>query len=128
MRDFVYSDLDSRLHVKNSGEIKIVYDEEVITQSIKTILSTISGERVRNPIGSSLVRLLFEPMTIDTARDIKQRMVEDIRRNEPRIADLSVFVRPDFDGNSYDVVINARVRQISRPIEIQTRLRAMGTS
>lgn len=127
MKDYVYSDIENPLIVKQCGNVGIVYDEAVIVQSIKNILATIAGERVRSPLGSSLLRYLFEPMSKQAENQIRDTMITDIMKHEPRLSDLQVYVRANFDKNYYDVIVIAAIREVRRPVEIRTRLRSMAT-
>ena len=127
MKDYVYSDIQHPLIVRQCGNVGIVYDDDVIVQSIKSILATVAGERVRSPMGSSLLRYLFEPMSKNAENDIRDIMVRDIMKHEPRLSNLRVFVRANFDENFYDVIVLAAVNEVRRPIELRTRLNSMAT-
>ena len=59
-----------------------------------------------NPeIGCSLRGLLFDPIDEITALEIRDRIIETLRKHEPRIGTLLVDVSSDADGNSYDVKV-----------------------
>lgn len=125
MRSYVYSDMKDPLTVNNSGNVDVVYNEEAIIQSLKNILKTIAGQRVRSVMGSNVIEYLFEPMDKDAEIDIRDAMMEDIMKHEPRLSDLKIFVRANFDGNFYDIIIIATVSKIRRPIEYRTQLRSL---
>lgn len=119
-----YSDFDSKLSILNDGNVKIVKDEMCIAQSINTILSTVSGERVRNPLGSSIVQYLFQPITKVTVAQIRKTIHDSIKRFEPRVQLDRVDVRPNYERNRYDIVIDMRVRELDdKPMKIQRSLR-----
>jgi phage baseplate assembly protein W len=128
MRDYIYSDTQHPLTIQPSGNVGVVYNEEAIKQSLTNILATVVGERVRSPIGSSLLRYLFRPMAKNSENDIRDVIIRDIMKHEPRLSGLEVYVRANFDKNLYDVVIIAQIAQIRRPIEVRTRLRSMTTT
>lgn len=120
----VYTDFDNKLMIRNDGNVNVVEDEECIAQSINNILSTISGERVRNPIGSSLVQYLFQPITRITADQIRRTIAESIQRFEPRVSLTRVDINGDLDANRYNIVIDLRIRELDdRPMTIQRNLR-----
>ncbi len=123
--DYVYSDLNSKLKQSADGNFNILYDEDVIVQSIKNIMATVSGERVRNPIGSSLVRYLFEPMDDDITDDIRNSIYNIIKTYEPRVEIARINVSANFEGNFYDVAMELRIRNLKRPVRVATRLRAL---
>lgn len=123
-QEYVYSDFDSTLSIDASGNVITVKDREAVIQSVKHIFSTVSGERVRSPLGSSLISLLFEPITNDTANAIRQRLAEDIGRYEPRIVTSKLQVTPDPDRNWFEVRFVFQVRKIQRTFTFETRLRS----
>ena len=125
MKDYVYSDVNSALKRESKGDIKVEYDGEAVVQSIRNIFSTISGERVRNPIGSVLLRYLFEPMSDDTADDIRTEIIQNIRKYEPRVRTLKVDVKGDRDNHIYIVTIRITIDRFTQPLKFQMNLRSM---
>lgn len=70
--------------------------EANVHESIRVILSTEPGERLRLPaFGAGLRRFLFEPNTLATHTLIKQAIGEALKRWEPRIQLESVEVQAD---------------------------------
>jgi len=70
--------------------------EANVHESIRVILSTEPGERLRLPaFGAGLRRFLFEPNTLATHTLIKQAIGEALKRWEPRIQLESVEVSAD---------------------------------
>lgn len=124
-KNFVYSDINSSMKLSTNGNIEIEYDADAVIQSIKNIFATIPNERVRNPIGSSLLSYLFEPMSNDTADDIRREIISNIREYEPRVDSLKVNVRSDRDNNIYRVTVNFTIDEFSSPMRYQLNLRAM---
>lgn len=128
MRNYIYSDLTIDLNTDRRGNVELLYDDEVIIQSIKNILATVSNERVRNPIGSSLVSYLFEPIDEDAADDIRTEIRDAILRYEPRVTNVRVRALANEDQNSYDISISLRIKNLSRPVQFNTRLRSLADS
>lgn len=126
-KQFIYSDIDSQMTITNEGNVKIVYDLEVINQSIKTILSTIPGERIMNPMfGSSLYSLLFDPMTPETTEDIQYEINNAISRWEDRVVVDNVEVQPNYDNNYYDIRIHVTVVKTQSKASIPLKLNNLG--
>lgn len=125
MARFVYSDISSTFETSTGGTVKTVHDIECIKQSIKNIFSTVSGERVRSPIGSSLIRHLFEPMNQITVRRIRDEISRAIRTYEPRVELINTQVLPDFDGNFYNISLEYVVSGVNRKDVFTTRLRRL---
>jgi hypothetical protein len=124
LKAYTYSDFDSKLQVTDSGNVKIVYDIDVILQSIKHIFTTVSGERVRTDIGGSLVRYLFQPMSADLVDDIRRNIVQSINKFEPRVEVLNIRIFPNYDGNYYDISLELYIRDINQTAQYSAKLRA----
>lgn len=122
--DYTYSDFDSRLKITKEGSVMIKYDRDVIIQSIKTILATITGERVRSPLGSSLIKMLFEPVNQENVIVMKQKILRDIQTYEPRVDILNLQVQAYPDNNRYEVKMNLRIRKLGMVFPFKTNLRS----
>lgn len=125
--DFVYSDIDRFLTVRDSGQVLVHYDEDAVIQSLRNIIATSAGERVRSPFGGSLLPLLFEPMDEYIADDIQRELERVITENEPRVTIQSIIVRANHDNNSIDVQINVRINKLNRLTRFNTSLRSFAT-
>jgi phage baseplate assembly protein W len=70
--------------------------EQNIRESIRVILLTNFRERIRLPdFGAGLQTFLFEPNNVATRHIIEERIVEALKRWEPRIAVESARVEED---------------------------------
>jgi phage baseplate assembly protein W len=121
---YTYSDFSPTLDLTPSGNIRVVYDEAVIIQSIKAIMATVSGERVRSPIGSKLVKYLFQTIQPSTANLIKRELTKLIETYEQRVDIQEVLVVGDIDNNRYDIHITLLISEINKTINFETRLRS----
>lgn len=82
--------------VDPDGRMAWSVGEANVHESIRIILSTEPGERLRLPaFGAGLRRFLFEPNTLATHTLIKQAIGEALKRWEPRIQLESVEVAAD---------------------------------
>ncbi|HJU03145.1 MAG TPA: GPW/gp25 family protein [Actinomycetes bacterium] len=80
------------------GSIAFVGGEDIIRQSIETILDTEPGERVMLPtFGCGLRRYLMEPNTTATRAAMQQDISDALGRWEPRIRPTGVTVSPGED-------------------------------
>jgi uncharacterized protein len=80
------------------GAIGYVGGEEIIRQSIETILDTEPGERVMLPtFGCGLRRYLMQPNTTATRASMQQDIEDALGRWEPRIRLTNVAVTPGED-------------------------------
>lgn len=120
----IYSDMTTTLEVTKDGAVSKVYDSAVIVQSIKTILATVSGERVRNPIGASVVRLLFQPMNDILARQLRTEIFDTILRYEPRVSIELFNIVPFYDESYYDISLVVRIKNIAKVQKIDFKLRS----
>lgn len=82
--------------VDPDGRMAWSVGETNVHESIRIILSTEPGERLRLPaFGAGLRRFLFEPNNLATHTLIKQAIGEALKRWEPRIQLESVEVAAD---------------------------------
>ena len=117
-----WSDMVPDMRIDQAGNVRVVRNSEAIQQSLKNILSTVQGERVRSDIGAGLNFLLFESVDDDTAEDIRETMTYAIERYENRINLLGVTVIPYPDENYYEIVIRFRERNSISPQEMRSFL------
>lgn len=120
---YTYSDMAVGLPIARCGNVRLVYDEDCITQSLYLLFATITHERVRNPFGSELVRLLFQPMNETTTKRIKREIVDKITRWEPRVVIRKLTVIEDRDAHSYDVELLYDCVKMGRSGEFRTRIK-----
>lgn len=127
MSNFVeWSDIDVNFKKRPDGEISIVRGEDAINQSIKLMLSTMRWERVRSDLHSSLYRVLFEPMTQESADEIRSIIETMITRWENRITQLSVRVEPFFEQNFYKIHIGYSLLPTRARKNLTTYVPALG--
>jgi len=124
----IHSDVDFSFNRNpKTGDALLVTNLNAVKQSIRNLLNTSFGERLFQPrLGCSLRALLFEPMDEVTALEIRDRIVETLRRHEPRIGTLLVDVVSDPDANSYMVSVEygiAEVRESQKVTIILERTR-----
>lgn len=93
------------------GDIAKITDIDAVKRSIVSLVLTDKYERLLDPrIGSSVKKMLFEPMSGLTSMMLKNYIEECITNYEPRAAVEQVIVQPDYDRNSYYVTINFSIR------------------
>jgi uncharacterized protein len=110
MGNYVYSDLDYSLTIGADGNPTLKTNEDAISQSIKTILSTLPGERLMYPtFGSGIPLLVFEPMDEYTTADMQSEITTALNTWEDRIQLNSVIVTPNYDANQYVISIQYTV-------------------
>lgn len=88
-----------------NNDLIAIKNETAISRSIRNLISTIIGEAPYSDKGSNLYNLLFENLTPTTASLIQSEIEEVINRFEPRVSLISVNATPDYDNNTYNVVI-----------------------
>lgn len=121
-----FSDFDHRLHINPDGNIRIIRGEEVINRSIRNILSTRKGERVRRPeFGSNLHRYLWNPITEEGLMMIEDDIRESLERFEDRVDVRSVRVRGDPDKNMIEINVYYTIRESRRRGSFSARVKTM---
>lgn len=79
-----------------SRDIETDVDIQAIRNSLYNIFSTIPGQKVLNPIfGCSLLKYLFEPVSILGANAIGNDINNAITQYEPRVSVINVYVQPN---------------------------------
>ena len=81
-------------------------NENAIARSIRNIVFTLPGEKFFNPsFGSRITESLFENIDDITATIIVDEIRESIQNYEPRVDLNNVEAFPNYDNNSFDLVI-----------------------
>lgn len=119
-----YSDIQTKMD-QSLGDVKIVYGEDSIAQSIKNILGIHLGERYKLPqFGSTLRRLLFEPISDLTAMNIEITVRDLIERWEDRITIDTIVVKPFEDENYYEIEVKYIMNTTGQRANFIGRVRA----
>ena len=85
-------------------------NENAIARSIRNIVFTLPGEKFFNPsFGSRITESLFENIDDITATIIVDEIRESIQNYEPRVELNNVEAFPNYDNNSFDLVITYTV-------------------
>jgi len=112
------SDLDLSFSVSPKGNLYKKTSVASVKQSIRKLLLTNRGDVPFQPLlGADLNSLLFELSTEIEANDVKVLCEETIRRYEPRVGDLEVFVDMEADANAVTIYI---VFQIIENLRVET--------
>lgn len=119
---YVYSDMVVGLPIARCGNVRLVYDEECIAQSLQVLFATVTHERVRNSFGSDLISLLFQPISTITSDRIRKELSTKIMRWEPRLAITRLSVRPNMDSHAYDIELEYTMLGLGRAGEFRTRI------
>ena len=98
-----YKDLDLFFgKTQGSTDISKITDVEAVKRSVRNLVLTWMGERPFQPkTGSRLRQLLFEPYDVFLAQDIKEEIINVVKRLEPRInvRQVRVFNHPEDENN-----------------------------
>ena len=87
-------------------DLPVLRNERAIVRSVRNLVQTIPGEKFFNPlIGSGVRGLLFDFMDVATADSIEDEIITVINNYEPRVEVDDVKAFPDYENNSFDVII-----------------------
>jgi phage baseplate assembly protein W len=123
--DIIYSDLHLDLktqytvqnqlyHSLNRKDLVLDYNEEAIKNSLKTLFTTLPGQKILNPeYGLNLEQFLFYPVNEFYARNIGETILVSIRLYEPRINVTNVNVYPNEDEMMYEINIYYEIPKFS---------------
>lgn len=123
---YIYSDLHKGLKISSRGDVTLLYDADAVIQSIKTIMATVTGERLRNPLGSTLVGLLFQPLNKRTSEGVKDEIRRVIGKYEPRVNIVTLTIQADIDAHIYDIQIEYDIIGLSGRYNFETKLKSFG--
>ena len=85
-------------------------NENAIARSVRNIVFTLPGEKFFDEdFGSRISASLFENIDDITADIIVDEITESINNYEPRVDLIKVEAFPDFDNNSFDVIITYNI-------------------
>lgn len=120
-RDYVYSDINSNL-LKNANKTDVLtnIDENAVFGSINNLFNYTPGQRMLLPTyGMDLSSLLYEPMNTKTAESLGVAIQNALTRWEPRAVIKEIEVTPDYDDNTYYIVIKFRIKNLNKNKEFQ---------
>ena len=81
-------------------------NENAIARSVRNIVFTLPGEKFFDEeFGSNISATLFENIDDISADLIVDEITQSIERYEPRVDLINVEAFPNFDNNSFDVLI-----------------------
>ena len=93
-----------------NDDLIAIKNENAIARSIRNIVFTIPGEKFFDEsFGSNINRSLFDNIDELSALIIKDQITESIENFEPRVDTVKVVTSPDFDNNSFDVVLTYEI-------------------
>ena len=93
-----------------TNDIIALKNENAIARSIRNIVFTLPGEKFFDErFGSKISNSLFENIDDLSADSIRSEIQFSIQNNEPRVSLQKIKVNPDFDNNSFDVVITYNI-------------------
>ena len=93
-----------------TDDLSVVHNDNSIKQAVKNIILTSPGEKPFQPlVGSSVSRLLFEPLDAFSADTIAEEIRTTINQYEPRVALTRVDVTPIYENNKLNVSLEYRI-------------------
>ncbi len=93
-----------------TDDLSVVNNDNSIKQAVKNIILTSPGEKPFQPlVGSSVSRLLFEPLDAFTADAVAEEIRTTINQYEPRVALTRVDVTPIYENNKINVSLEYRI-------------------
>ena len=89
-----------------NSDLIAIKNENAIARSLRNIVFTTPGEKFFNQsFGSRITESLFENIDEITATIIVDEIRESINNYEPRVEVDDVKAFPDYENNSFDVII-----------------------
>ncbi len=89
-----------------SNDLIALKNENAIARSVKNIVFTLPGEKFFDEVfGSRITASLFENINDVTASIIVDEITQSINQYEPRVELIEVEAFPNYDNNTFDVMI-----------------------
>jgi len=123
----LYKDLDLSF-TKNpvTGDVSKKIDVNAVKQSLNILMQTNFYERPFAPEkGANLRGYLFEPMSNLVANVLQSTIRNMIASYEPRVRIETIFVRPNFDMDTYEIELRFFVIGISSPQTLVAQLKRL---
>lgn len=93
-----------------NSDLIALKNETAISRSIRNIVFTVPGEKFFNEnFGSNISRTIFENVDDISASIIVDEIRQSIRNYETRVELIDVQAYPDYDNNSFDVIITYNI-------------------
>jgi phage baseplate assembly protein W len=123
----LYRDLDlSFTRNPVSGDVSKKIDVNAVKQSLNILMQTNFYERPFAPEkGANLRGYLFEPMSSLVANLLQSTIRNMISSYEPRVRIETIFVRPNFDIDAYEIELRFFVIGISSPQTLVAQLKRL---
>lgn len=100
-------------------DVVTVTGEDAVKRSIKNLLMTVAGEVPFFPeFGSTLNRLLFEPIDPITTALLNSEIRATIGGFEPRVNIISLDITPTDDENRYQIDLVLHLVNLPQPITL----------
>ena len=101
-----------------NGDLIALKNENAIARSVRNIVFTLPGEKFFDEdFGSRISRTLFENVDDISASIITDEIRQSINNYESRVRLISVNSYPNYDNNSYDVVIVYEIIGADVPVQ-----------
>jgi phage baseplate assembly protein W len=102
-----FLDINSSFQINPlSFDLISIKNETAIARSLRNLVLTEPGEKFFNEnLGSRISQSLFENIDEINASIIKNEIINTIENYEPRVELIEVFVSPDYDNHSFDIII-----------------------
>lgn len=116
----LYRDLDLNFNIHPvKKDINIHKNEYAVINSVKNLILTNYYERLFQPeIGSSIRRLLFEPIDSVIAAQIERAVEETINNFEPRVSISNIVASPDYQNDQYNIYMEFYIINGTSPVSI----------
>jgi phage baseplate assembly protein W len=89
-----------------SRDLIALKNANAIARSVKNIVFTLPGEKFFDEnFGSRITAILFENINDVTASIIVDEITHSISKYEPRVELIEVKAFPDYDNNTFDIMI-----------------------
>jgi phage baseplate assembly protein W len=88
--------------------------ESLVMQNFKNLMLTSPGEKIMDPnFGVGLRRFLFEQLTSDEPKNIRGRIVSQVKRYLSYVTILNINIQPEPDENRLGISISYQINPLN---------------
>jgi len=127
MNEHQYSDYSSIGEIDSKGGIRLLMNREAVENSLRLWITSFRGEIIKRPtMGGIVLQWLMKPMSMETARNIKNAIIDGLANDfQPVISISSLSVVPNYEKQYWEIELIGYCPLIQDEISYSDKLRRL---
>jgi len=127
MNNSIVFDVDMFGQKDNQGQIKTIYDIEVVKQSLTKWIASPKFSKIRSTSGGYILPSLGKPLNQENAENIFKFIQDGLQFDfAPSIQPLKLNVRPDYINRKWVITLTGYVPALKELIEYEQSFNNIG--